>query len=77
MRTLRTIIRVAPGVVLWLAATAGNVKADVVYTYTGNAFDSIFGTALTDSDFVSASFTFASPLAAGLDFADESGSLLN
>jgi hypothetical protein len=77
MRILRTVIQAAPGVVLWLAVSAGNAKADVIYTYTGNDFNDIFGTSLTESDFVSASFTFASPLPAGPNFADESGSLLN
>lgn len=66
-----------PSMLLLLAAAGRNANAQVTYTYTGNDFGPIYGTALTTSDFVSASFTFASPLADGLDFVEESANLLS
>ena len=77
MRNIGTVSVFIPGVLLLSAAITPTAKADVIYTYTGNDFNSFFGTELTGSNFVSASFTFASALPDGLDFADESGALLD
>jgi hypothetical protein len=60
MRTFKAVSAFIPGVLLLSAAFTPSAKADVIYTYTGNHFNSFFGTALTASNFVSASFTFAS-----------------
>lgn len=77
MRTFKAVYAFIPGVLLLCAAITPTAKADVIYTYSGNDFNSFFGTALTASNFVSASFTFASALPGNLNFADERGSLLN
>ncbi len=76
MRKIGTVFVFIPHVLLLSAAITPTPKADAIYTYTGNDFNSFFGT-LTGSNFVSASFTFANALPDDLDFADESGALLN
>jgi hypothetical protein len=59
---------------LVLAALAcSSAHASVVYLYTGNAFDQFFGSPGVDgSNSISATLTFASPLAGGLSFFDAS-----
>lgn len=66
-----------PGALLLFSAAALNASAQVTYTYTGNNFNDIYGTGVTDSNFVSASFTFADALPDELDAVNEIGSLLN
>jgi hypothetical protein len=79
MNTSRLCWAVISGVILSGLAAAPSLKADTYeYTYTGNHFTSLQGsTALTTSDYVSGTFTFASPLAGNLANADESASVLS
>ncbi len=79
MKIMRALSTFIPAVVLLSLSYAipPAAQADVIYTYTGNDFDSFFGSALNSSNFITASFTFASALPDDLDLADESGSLLN
>jgi hypothetical protein len=61
---------------LLLSAAAGSLTAaTVTYNYTGNDFISTGTTPLTTSDFISASFTFAGPLADNLSLAEEDTSV--
>ena len=71
MRNIGTVFVFIPGILLLSAAITPTAKADAIYTYTGNDFNSFFGTELTGSNFVTASFTFANALPGELDFADE------
>jgi hypothetical protein len=68
MRISRKAFAFVLGVALAFAVTEQAAKADVIYTYTGNDFTSVYPGEYSGhgpysgSDFVSASFTFASPL---------------
>jgi hypothetical protein len=62
---MRLLSRVSA--ILVLSASTLIAHADSVYTYTGQDFTSVVGPLFTTSDFVSGSFTTATPLADDLD----------
>lgn len=60
-----------------LYAGVGSARANTIYTYTGNDFTNFGNTALTGADFISASFTLASPLGDNLSNANEGSAALS
>jgi hypothetical protein len=74
----RATFALISGFLLFFAAITSSAKADVIYTYTGNDFNSFSGSPpLNSSDFISSSFTFASALPDNLNDVENPGSLLN
>jgi hypothetical protein len=77
MRASRSVFGFVGLVPSFVVATQ-TTQANVIYTYTGNDFNETGGPILpTTSDFISASFTFASALPDDLTNADEDGNVLN
>ena len=73
----RTSFAFISGFLLLFSAIAPAAKADVIYTYTGDDFNTFSGSPpLNSSDFTSASFTFASALPDNLNDVENPASLL-
>ena len=69
--TNKTAPRISLGIaILMMALGARSVRASTIYTYTGNDYQ-LAPPPFTTSDFITASFPFASPLAPDLPLTDD------